>query len=169
MANKFKVGDIVVGNDGADIYGITRKGWKGVVTELSSDNIIKVQSIGDIGTYLVKVDFFDLVSNNSNNKTENMYQVDKEFIQEAHSASCDSWKKKIEEKFPDVFPKDPRFKFEEVFTVSTIVGTKDAPFGVILGIASEEKDEYMGLVVNNVYTAKIRMEKEYQVIEFHKK
>lgn len=98
-----------------------------------------------------------------------MYKVDADFIKKAHSAACDSWKRKIEEKFPDVFPKDPRFKFKGVFTVTTNVNRKDAPFGVILGIASEKEDEYKGLVVSKEYTATIRIEKEYQIIEFHKK
>lgn len=170
MTNKFKVGDFVIGNDLADShYAITKKGFKGVVTELISNKKIKIQSIGDNLTYIVMVDFFDLLSNDSNNKSENMYKVDAEFIKEAHSAACDSWKRKIEEKFPDAFPKDPRFKFNDVFTVTTNVTSEDAPFGVILGIASEEEDEYKGLAVSKEYTATIRMEEEYQVIEFHKK
>lgn len=170
MANKFKVGDFVIGNDLADShYAITKKGFKGVVTELISNKKIKIQSIGDNLTYIVMVDFFDLLSNDSNNKSENMYQVDADFIKKAHSAACDSWKRKIEEKFPDAFPKDSRFKFNRVFTVTNDVGTDDAPFGVILGIASKKKDEYKGLVVSKEYTATIRIEKEYQIIEFHKK
>ncbi len=37
-------------------------------------------------------------------KMENtLYQVDEKFIKEAHKAACDSWKLKIEEKFPKVF------------------------------------------------------------------
>lgn len=170
MANKFKVGDIVIGNDLADShYAITKKGFKGVVTELISNEKIKIQSIDDNVNYIVMVDFFDLLSNDSNNKSENMYQVDAEFIKEAHSAACGSWKRKIEEKFPDAFPKDPRFKFEEVFTVNTNINSEDAPFAVIFGIASEEEDKYKGLAVSKEYTATIRMEREYQIIEFHKK
>lgn len=33
------------------------------------------------------------------------YQVDKEFIIEAHKAACSDWKTKIEKKFPEAFPK----------------------------------------------------------------
>lgn len=170
MTNKFKVGDVVVGNDLANkFYSTTIKGWKGVVTNIY-DTSIDVKCLHTKQIYTVLKPYcFDLLSNDSNNKSENMYQVDAEFIKEAHSAACDSWKRKIEEKFPDAFPKDPRFKFEEVFTVDTNINSKDAPFGVILGVASEENDEYKGLVVSKEYTAIIRMEKEYQIIEFHKK
>jgi hypothetical protein len=171
MESKFKVGDFVIGNDLADkSYYVTNKGWKGVVTNVRNSSInVKCLRTEKIYTVL-NPHCFDLLSNDSNNKSENMYQVDADFIKEAHSAACDSWKRKIEEKFPDAFPKDPRFEFKEVFTVTTdVTSNDDAPFGVILGIASEDKDEYKGLVVSREYTATIRIQKEYQIIEFHKK
>jgi hypothetical protein len=36
------------------------------------------------------------------------YSVSKDFILEAHKAACQDWKKKIEEQFPEVFPKGDR-------------------------------------------------------------
>lgn len=39
------------------------------------------------------------------NKDMEEYKVDKQFILEAHKAACSDWKKKLEGKFPDLFPK----------------------------------------------------------------
>lgn len=45
--NKFKVGDIVVGNKSAsDIYSVTIEGWVGRVVDVNGDNI-RVQSLED--------------------------------------------------------------------------------------------------------------------------
>ena len=43
MVNKFKVGDKVIGNDGAEIYNITNKGWVGEVLCVLDDKTIKVR------------------------------------------------------------------------------------------------------------------------------
>ena len=52
---KFKVGDIVIGNDLANgRYNHTTKGWKGVVTALYPDGEIKIDH------YTVDPECFDL-------------------------------------------------------------------------------------------------------------
>jgi hypothetical protein len=38
------------------------------------------------------------------------HTVTESFIQEAHKAACDTWKKKLEKQFPDAFPKDITYK-----------------------------------------------------------
>jgi hypothetical protein len=63
MANKFKVGDRVIGNEKADgRYAITRKGWCGVVTEVNGDRIrVKGPDRGGItAEYGVDSVYFDL-------------------------------------------------------------------------------------------------------------
>lgn len=44
---KFKVGDIVVGNDKANMYSVTKKGWVGQVTFVNEDNnVIWITGVG---------------------------------------------------------------------------------------------------------------------------
>ena len=62
--NKFKVGDKVVGNKGANQYSITNEGWTGVVTKLgdSDRNSIYVKPLDnpDHEGFEVLENFFDL-------------------------------------------------------------------------------------------------------------
>lgn len=64
---KFRVGDIIVGNAIADrCYSITGRGWRGVVTQVSSYKddegkaLIDVRSINSSTSYTVAVNCFDL-------------------------------------------------------------------------------------------------------------
>lgn len=50
---KFKVGDKVIGNDEAEYYGITNKGWIGTVTEVNENYFVAN------GAYELKYDCFD--------------------------------------------------------------------------------------------------------------
>jgi hypothetical protein len=54
--NKFKIGDIVIGNDLANgRYNHTTKGWKGIVTAIYPNDEIKVDH------YTVDPECFDLL------------------------------------------------------------------------------------------------------------
>lgn len=48
------------------------------------------------------------------------FKVDEQFVKEAHAAACEGWKKRIEEKFPDAFPRNYRvgdyFKLINAYT-----------------------------------------------------
>jgi len=64
---KFKVGDAIIGNAQAGMrYGITTKGWKGVVIKILhsvdtlGNDMIKVRSINSDNTYEVATNCFDL-------------------------------------------------------------------------------------------------------------
>ena len=58
---KFKVGDKVIGNDLANEYVITKKGWIGTVTEvIPNRNQIRIKSLLDKLGYLVDAEAFDL-------------------------------------------------------------------------------------------------------------
>jgi hypothetical protein len=46
------------------------------------------------------------------------YNVDEEFIKEAHKAACTDWKAKIKDRFPDVFKSLP-FEFGREITINT--------------------------------------------------
>jgi len=53
-SSKFKVGDIVRGNDFAQKYGVTKEGYVGRVNEIVSYSQIRLD------TYLVDAECFDL-------------------------------------------------------------------------------------------------------------
>ena len=103
----------------------------------------------------------------SNNNT---FSIDKEFILKAHEAACNSCKKQIEEKFPELF-QDDRFEFPQAFTITT--GFSDSPIAILYGFAKDSKDERRGLVVAKDYEVVVRNARAavagYTVIEFHKK
>lgn len=72
---KFKVGDQVVGNAGADIYGITSSGWMGEVVEVGVggfNGYISVRALpgyrGGSTTFPVESDHFDLISRSKPHK-----------------------------------------------------------------------------------------------------
>lgn len=57
---KFKVGDLVIGNEKADdMYTITRTGWRGEVVSVNGDTIV-VRQRGDSANLTVKSEAFDL-------------------------------------------------------------------------------------------------------------
>ena len=58
---KFKVGDIVVGNNNDYLY--TNKGWRGEVVAIHNEGLIEVRGEGPYGkaTFTVKEFYFDLV------------------------------------------------------------------------------------------------------------
>lgn len=69
MANKFKVGDKVIGNDKADLnYNITRKGWIGEVSSVIDNSYVKVRNEYSIGRFPVHSSCFDLLERKSEQK-----------------------------------------------------------------------------------------------------
>lgn len=57
------------------------------------------------------------------------YTIEESFIRQAHKAACQQWKTKIEEKFPEVFPKviykvGNRFKLEQEEFILANIGDK---------------------------------------------
>lgn len=65
---EFQVGDKVIGNEKANKYGITRKGWTGTVVGVSGETI-SVESTDCISRFMVDSDCFDLVSRKETEKT----------------------------------------------------------------------------------------------------
>ena len=96
--------------------------------------------------------------------TKKTYSVDASFVKEAHKAACDTWKKKIETKFPEVF-KSQAFGFGDQFTINTgwngplLIGHGLAPSGL----------EGKCLVVSNEYKMEVKTEDGYQILVFKKK
>lgn len=70
------VGDIVIGNEGAKSYCITRKGVKCVVTDILDDSKIKCRLVDDVDTtsYPALAECFDLVCHHDA-KNELIYKV----------------------------------------------------------------------------------------------
>jgi hypothetical protein len=59
MTNKFRVGDIIVGNEKANYYNVTKKGWEGTVIKVHRGNEITVKD-SDGEKYNVDAKCFDL-------------------------------------------------------------------------------------------------------------
>ena len=68
MANKFKVGDKVIGNDKAEIYLITNKGWIGKVLNVLDDETIKVKDEAIPCGFTVSTSCFDLLERKNEQK-----------------------------------------------------------------------------------------------------
>jgi hypothetical protein len=105
---KFKVGDTVIGNSKAnDKYEVTVENWLGAIININSDGYIQIKGTNG-GQFWVDPICFDLVPKRNKAQEASIkehYEVDVPFIKAAHSAACSEWKKKLEAKFPGVFPK----------------------------------------------------------------
>ena len=65
---KFQIGDKIIGNQKANKYEITRKGWTGTVVGVSGETI-SVESTDCFSHFIVDSDCFDLVSRKETEKT----------------------------------------------------------------------------------------------------
>lgn len=73
--NKFKVGDLIRGNQKAGKYRWTTVGWEGVVVQVLSNTRVKVQ-YSKSHDYDVESECFDLVTANQPDETsEPSYQI----------------------------------------------------------------------------------------------
>lgn len=87
-ARKFKIGDKVIGNDLADEnYGITRKGYKGIVTDVLNNGIIRVNQ------HIVLEECFDLfeekiVITREGKKTIAKYYVNGKVMEKGLARCC---------------------------------------------------------------------------------
>ena len=71
MANKFKVGDKVVGNDKANLnYALTRKGWVGEVVYVIDDDYVAVRSEYSTNKFVVNSICFDLLERKREHESE---------------------------------------------------------------------------------------------------
>lgn len=66
---KFKVGDMVVGNENAEKYSITDTGWIGIVVAVHKNGEIRVKRKGGVMTYDVESSCFDLYETSSPHTT----------------------------------------------------------------------------------------------------
>jgi hypothetical protein len=73
---KFKVGDRVMGNEKANKYGITIKGWTGTVTQVYKSHFCARED-GDTTNFPLDYDCFDLVNTN---QTITIYRKDRDVI-----------------------------------------------------------------------------------------
>lgn len=89
------------------------------------------------------------------------FQVNAEFVKQAHAAACSDWKKKIEAEFPDLFPSVYRFGIDP-YTLTT------RPNGPIMLADCVLEGKYKGkaLLVNAGWKAEIIEEKGEQLIQF---
>lgn len=91
-----KVGDLLASKEWGDEYVINRVTLTGFYV---LDKVFySFEQINREGTNLKIV----------SKKLMKTYEVDEEFIKQAHSAACGDWKRRLEAKFPEVFSKTYR-------------------------------------------------------------
>lgn len=112
--NKFKKGDRVRISKDSEYYDRSQQSNPsnciGTVTKCDADGYFTTEVKWDNGEYNSYRDYdLDLVSEASTAELT----VDKEFVMQAYKSACSDWKKKIEQKFPELFPSNPYTKLVE--------------------------------------------------------
>lgn len=168
MPVKFKVGDKVMISKESSYYQDGLDGDEhnpincyGRVNSINKDVIYVNWDNGMINSYSAK----DLkYPAGMPAETAEELTVDKEFVMQAYESACSTWKKKIEQKFPELFP-NPYAKIvkdESSIGTSTLfyLDSKDTykaleyNIALIDGIAGQGRDvpneaRYRGIYVNN--------------------
>ena len=73
MENKFKLGDLIIGNVLADKYNVSKQGWEGKVVRIINADRIEAQSLLTDAVFSVWSERFDLVK--AAEPTEPNYQI----------------------------------------------------------------------------------------------
>jgi hypothetical protein len=188
---KFKVGDVVIGNNLANDYGITVEGWKGEVvdTDPHSINNIFVKDLATKDKYWVdsncfdmykeapKKEFKDLDDNErywvdpkifeDSKDLKGMVNVSVDFIKQAYEMADPELRKKMEEEFKDLFKKEDEsaFEFGSEFTLKT---SNSGPLMIGLGLAPKGL-EGRCLVVRSAYDLEVVEENDLKILIFREK
>lgn len=130
---KFKVGDVVIGNELANDYGITVEGWKGDVVDIDihSKNNIFVKDLATKDKYWVDSNCFDMykeapkkefkdVDDNERywvdpkifEDYKGMVNVSVDFIKQAYQMADPELRTVMEQEFEDLFKKEDESAFE---------------------------------------------------------
>lgn len=118
---QFKVGDRVrlsasskwVDSDSKDPKSSNPLGIEGTIDSYSDNDCFRIEVMWDNGRHN-SYDDNDLVL--VKKSKEETFEVDEEFIKEAHASACLKWKKKIEAKFPEAF-KSKYYEFPRQVTI----------------------------------------------------
>lgn len=92
-----------------------------------------------------------------------MYNVDKEFILEAHKVACSEWKEKLEKKFPDIFddglaiPKN-KIKKAEIVAPQLMkdLGLSEFAIQMLDGAAKDPNTRGRGFYLSSKYIWKLQ-------------
>ena len=120
----------------------------------------------DHGNYYHPSDLTPYVESN-NNTNMKQFEVDAEFIREAHAAACSEWKEKLKKKFPEAFKK-LAFEFEREERLTVASNRSNFPLYIGYGNAPEDK-EMKCLIVKSEYEMKVSEHNGLQILEFFKK
>lgn len=136
--NKFKVGDRVRISKSSAYYGENKSNPSdciGTVTKYDADAYGHFASYVDWdngGDNAYRDEDLELVSA-ANTSEPAVLTVDKEFVMEAYESACSDWRKKIENKFPELFPKQQfAFKGYEIKKRNRFVVTLGSPLDCII-------------------------------------
>lgn len=167
---KFKVGDKVMISKRSEYYGTDKShnpaDKVGTVIEVRDESYstsrLKVKVLWDkesniTNTYSHKDLVYATVVSDE-------FTVDKEFVMEAYKSACSTWKKKIEAKFPDLFPNpyaklvkdETSIGISNLFYLDSNDEYKALEYNIALidGIAGHGRDvpeeaRFRGIYVNN--------------------
>jgi hypothetical protein len=142
MKQKIKVGDrveVVNPNNTYSIYGSMfikmgftntednnswEKGEVGIVFAVDKHPVTDVTLIAirhsDGREVLMGEEGVELIEN-----VKGVYTVDKQFILDAHKAACSEWKKKLENKYPEVFEDQKYFNLENMILEGDTIFTEE--------------------------------------------
>ena len=134
--NKFKVGDIVIGND-KNPYSVTAKGVKCEVVKVCDKHYIRVKVLDHLEDFLVLSVYFDLVQSDEITITRYGNKVVAKYGKKVGIAKCSP-----EDKFN--FETGAKLAFERLFEKPTF--TKD---DLKTGMFVYQSDGEWGVVINN--------------------
>lgn len=61
MENKFKLGDLIIGNTLANMYNVSKQGWEGKVVRIINADRIEAQSLSTDSVFSLWSERFDLL------------------------------------------------------------------------------------------------------------
>ena len=171
--NKFKKGDRVRISKDSEYYG------GGKSNPSDCEGTVTKYHAGDLQKFTTRVDWDNGTDNSyedhdlelaTNTSEPAVLTVDKGFVMQAYESACSDWKKKIEQKFPELFPSNPYTKLVEEgsqLTSSTLYyKNRDGKFVALLnnialidGVAGEygvpEEAKHRGIYINKHVDVKV--------------
>lgn len=129
--------------------------------DLSTNIVILNECMDGSGDYFAAEDLVRYVPEEAS-KT---FEVDEEFIKEAHEAAPPEWKEKLKSKFTELFVKQP-FEFKSGMVITHSLNSDNLPFGIGNGMAPEGKSNKCLMINSSRWEMITSNDSGYIVLEF---
>ena len=129
--------------------------------DLSINIIVLNECMDGSGDYFAPEDLVRYVPK----EASQTFEVDVDFIKEAHSAASLEWKEKLKDKFPEVFVKQP-IEFKEGIEINKRLSRDDLPFAIGDGIAPVGKSNKCLMIDSSRWEMITSNDSGYIVLEF---